>query len=143
MSDIYRTPLVPYTFVPITLHKPSLDDWEEAMQPLVSRYTATFESEFDKNYIIKVVAVDKGQGWGELEGRAIVEADPLIFHTGPLMEPLPLPDPYAELQESLERKYPSARCNKDQMCIGNYLPKLPLCGHFSLTHVSETHSPIR
>ena len=88
------------------------------MQPLVSRYTATFESEFDKDYIIKVVAVDKGQGWGELEGRAIVEADPLVFHTGPLMEPLPPPDPYAELLETLERTYPSDRCSKDQMCIG-------------------------
>ena len=105
-----------FTFVPVTFQRQSLDDWEEAMEPLVSKYIASFESKYDQDYIIKVVAVDKGQGWGELEGRAIVEAEPLVFHTGPLMEPLPTPDPLKELEETLERKYPPDRCSKDQMC---------------------------
>ena len=110
-SDTYGSPIVDYTFVPVTFErKPSLDDWEEAMEPLVSKYIATFQSEYDKDYIIKVVAVDKGQGWGELEGRAIVEAEPIIFHTGPFMEPLPTPDPLLELEETLRRKYPPSKC---------------------------------
>ena len=55
----------------------------------------------------KVVAVDKGAGWGELEGRAIVEAKPIYYHSRPLMKP---PDPWKEIEENIKKKYPPELC---------------------------------
>ena len=53
----------------------------------------------DRDYVIQVVAVDGGAGWGELEGRAIVEAKPIYYHSRPFMKPLPPPDPLEEIPE--------------------------------------------
>ena len=39
------------------------------------------------------VAVDGGAGWGEREGRAIVEAKPIFYHSRPFIEPPLPPDP--------------------------------------------------
>ena len=50
-----------------------------------------------------MVAVDGGAGWGELEGRAIVEAKPIFYHSRPFMKPPPPPDPLEEIPE--ECKY--------------------------------------
>ena len=33
---------------------PLMDDWEDAMQPLLSKYSASFEVEYDQDYLIKV-----------------------------------------------------------------------------------------
>lgn len=41
--------------IPISLeHKNSLDEWEEAMNPIFSKYIASFEAEYDQDYAIKV-----------------------------------------------------------------------------------------
>lgn len=53
--------------------------------------------------------MDKGAGWGELEGRAVVEAKPIFYHSRPLMEPLPQP-PLEPVEESLKKKYPPEEC---------------------------------
>ena len=34
--------------------QPLMDDWEDAMQPLLSKYSASFEVEYDQDYFIKV-----------------------------------------------------------------------------------------
>ena len=86
--------------IPITLKRKRMEDeWEEAMSPLLSQYASSFEAEYDKDYVIKVVAVDGGAGWGEKEGRAIVEAKPIFYHSRPLMETPPPPDPLQEIPE--------------------------------------------
>ena len=54
--------------------------------------------------------MDRGAGWGELEGRAIVEAKPIFYHSGPLLKPIPPPDPLQEMEESLRKKYPPDQC---------------------------------
>ena len=56
-----------------------------------------------KDYLIQVVAVDGGAGWGEFEGRAIVEAKPIYYHSRPFMQPPPPPDPLDEFPK--ECKY--------------------------------------
>ena len=53
----------------------------------------------DRDYVIQVVAVDGGAGWGEREGRAIVEAKPIFYHSRPFMKPPPPPDPLEEIPE--------------------------------------------
>ena len=61
----------------------------------------------------QVVAVDKGAGWGEFEGKAIVYSDPLFYRSRAFREdppPPPPPDPFVLARESIERKYPSPLC---------------------------------
>ena len=41
--------------------------------------------------------MDGGAGWGEREGRAVVEAKPIFYHSRPFMEPPPPPDPLQEI----------------------------------------------
>ncbi len=111
LTDGNKTAIGPWQMIPINLeHKTSLDEWEEAMNPIFSKYMATFEAEFDKDYVIKVVAVDKGAGWGELEGRAVVEAKPIYYHSRPFMPTPSPPDPLQEIEESLKKKYPPEDC---------------------------------
>ena len=44
-----------FTYVPVILERhPLMDDWEDAMQPLLSKYSASFEVEYDQDYLIKV-----------------------------------------------------------------------------------------
>ena len=64
-----------------------------------SQYVSIFEAEYDRDYVIQVVAVDGGAGWGEREGRAIVEAKPIFYHSRPFMKYLPPPDPLEEIPE--------------------------------------------
>ena len=104
--------MIPVNFERIT----SLDDWEEAMGPILSKYTAKFEAKYDEDYVIKVVAVDRGAGWGELEGRAIVEAKPILYHSRPFMAPLPPVNPWEEIEENIRRKYPPEKCK--YICSG-------------------------
>ena len=67
--------------------KESMDEWQDVKNPLVTKYFATFEAEENTDYIIKVIARDKGLGWGEHEGQAWVEAKPIIFHVRPFWHP--------------------------------------------------------
>jgi len=60
-----------------------------------------------KDYLIQVVAVDGGAGWGEFEGRAIVEAKPIYYHSRPFMQPPPPPDPSDEFPKE---------CNASEFC---------------------------
>ena len=53
----------------------------------------------DRDYVIQVVAVDGGAGWGEREGRAVVEAKPIFYHSRPFMKPPPPPDPLEEIPD--------------------------------------------
>ena len=66
---------------------------------VISQYVSIFEAEYDRDYVIQVVAVDSGAGWGELEGRAIVEAKPIFYHSRPFMKYLPPPEPLEEIPE--------------------------------------------
>lgn len=100
-----------FTMIPITIvTKPLIDQLEEAMNPIFSQYMASFPSEYDTDYLIKVTAVDKGAGWGELEGRALVESKPIHYHSRPFMKPPLPPDPLEEMEETLKRKYPPGEC---------------------------------
>ena len=41
--------------IPVTFErKRSLDEWEEALNPLFSKYTSKFEADYDSDYLIKV-----------------------------------------------------------------------------------------
>ena len=77
-----------FAIAPVKLvRKESIEDWKDVKNPLVTKYIATFEAEDNTDYVIKVIAVDKGLGWGEHEGQAKVEAKPIIFHVRPFWHP--------------------------------------------------------
>ncbi|TRY79983.1 hypothetical protein TCAL_05143 [Tigriopus californicus] len=93
-----------------------LDDWEDPITPLVSRYWANITVKYDTKYLIKVFAVDKGTGWGESEGKAIVSSKPIYFQSRAFMEiPKPL-DPKVSMQRELDEAYPPNICSVGHMC---------------------------
>ena len=61
---------------PVKISLPKSLDFKN---PLINKYSATFEGTENTKYFIQVVAVDKGLGWGHHEGQATVLAKPVIF----------------------------------------------------------------
>ena len=53
------------------------------------------------------MVVDKGTGWGESEGSAIVPSKPIFYRSNPYVEP---PTPLELATMEMERKYPKERC---------------------------------
>ena len=81
--------------------------WSSAKEGLVLHQVISITS------LLQVVAVDKGAGWGEFEGKAIVFSDPLFYKSRAFREdppPPPPPDPLVLARESMERKYPTPLC---------------------------------
>lgn len=106
-----------FTFSPVTFERKALlDDWEDSIKPLLSKYSSSFVVEYDTDYIIRVVAVDKGAGWGEFEGRAIVYSKPIHYHSRPFMVRPEPPDPATLIRQQIERRYPPGECSKRRMC---------------------------
>ena len=59
---------------------------------------------------IKVVAVDKGSGWGENEGKAIVYSKPIVFKSRAFIENLQPEDLMALARQKMEEAYPPETC---------------------------------
>ena len=77
-----------FAIAPVDMvRKEKMEDWTDVKTPSVTKYLATFEAKENTDYIIKVIARDKGLGWGEHEGQAWVEAKPIIFHVRPFWHP--------------------------------------------------------
>ena len=56
------------------------------------------------------MAIDKGAGWGEHEGKAIVEAKPILFHSRPYLPTPEPPDPLEIIRNDLNKRYPPHQC---------------------------------
>ena len=56
---------------------------------------------------MQAVAVDKGAGWGEFEGRAIVFSKPVYFHSRPFMKK---PTPEEMARRRIADAYPPQLC---------------------------------
>ena len=81
-------PTKKFAIAPVELvRKEKMDEWKDVKNPSVTKYLATFEAKENTDYIIKVIARDKGLGWGEHEGQAWVEAKPITFHVRPFWHP--------------------------------------------------------
>jgi len=92
----------------------SVETWEESIQPIVTKFSAQIKVKYDTVYIIRVVAIDKGAGWGEFEGRAIVKSKNIVFRSRAYQPP---PDPVAIARQKIYRRYPPQLCREHQLCV--------------------------
>ena len=56
--SIFRSIIGNFTYVPVTLErKPilNLDDWEDALDEQITKYSSVFEVKYDQEYVVKVM----------------------------------------------------------------------------------------
>ena len=57
---IFRSIISNFTNVPVTLERQpilNLDDWEDALDDQITKYSSVFEVEYDQEYVVKVMKV--------------------------------------------------------------------------------------
>lgn len=92
-----------------------IQTWEESMQPRITMYRATINGvHYDTDYIIRAVAIDKGTGWGEFEGKAEVKSKTIKFRTRAFQAP---PDPVEIARRNFNNRYPPKLCREHQLCV--------------------------
>eukprot|EP00095_Tigriopus_kingsejongensis_P010964 snap_masked-scaffold129_size324999-processed-gene-2.2 protein:Tk10964 transcript:snap_masked-scaffold129_size324999-processed-gene-2.2-mRNA-1 annotation:"hypothetical protein SPN3US_0162" len=125
---------------PVAMQRDTLlDDWEDPITPLIIRYGANITVDVNTEYLITVFAVDKGAGWGESEGKAIVSSKPIFYQSRAFIEVPPHPQEIA--RRAIDQAYPPQTCSFRLMCAQLAQEWISDVANHTRSHYLRYHDP--